>query len=47
MFLAWQQSRTDYAAGIGDFDLSRDRQALFAADADNIFVFKMSYWLTP
>ncbi len=47
LYLAWQQSRTDYAAGVGDFDFSRDRQALFAADADNVFVLKMNYWLTP
>ena len=29
LYLAWQQVRSDYAAGIGDFDFSRDQQALF------------------
>ena len=47
LFLAWQQSREDYAAGVGDFDFGRDRQALFRADPDNIFVLKVNYWLTP
>lgn len=47
LYLAWQQSRTDSAQGIGDFDFSRDRQALFRADPDNIFVLKVNYWLTP
>lgn len=47
LFLAWQQSRADYALGVGDFDFGRDRQALFGADPDNIFVLKMNYWLTP
>ena len=47
LFLAWQQSRVDYAPGVGDFDFSRDRQALFRADPDNIFVLKVNYWFTP
>jgi hypothetical protein len=47
LFLAWQQVRSDYAQGIGDFDLGRDRTALFDAQPDNIFVFKINYWLTP
>ncbi len=47
LYLAWQQSREDYAQGIGDFDFGRDRQALFRARPDNVFVLKASYWLTP
>ena len=47
LYLAWQQARADYAPGIGDFDFSRDRQALFHARPDNIFVLKMNYWLSP
>ncbi|NNK64445.1 MAG: carbohydrate binding family 9 domain-containing protein, partial [Gemmatimonadetes bacterium] len=47
LFLAWQQVRSDYARGIGDFDFGRDRGALFDAQPDNIFVFKVNYWLTP
>ncbi len=47
LYLAWQQVRADYASGIGDFDLGRDRRALFAARPDNILVLKASYWLNP
>lgn len=47
LYLAWQQVRQDYALGVGDFDLGRDRSALFNAPPDNIFVFKVNYWLTP
>ncbi len=47
LFVAWQQVRTDLAAGVGDFDLGRDRRALFGARPDNIFVLKVNYWLTP
>jgi len=47
LYLAWQQNRSDYVQGIGDFDFSRDQQALFRAPADNVFVLKMSYWMAP
>ena len=47
LFLAWQQARTDFAQGIGDFDFGRDTRALFSAAPDNIFVLKVNYWLTP
>jgi len=47
LYLAWQQARSDYAAGMGDFDFGRDRQALFRARPDNVFVLKASYWLSP
>jgi hypothetical protein len=47
LYLAWQQNRSDYAQGIGDFDFSRDRQALFSARPDNVFVLKINYWLSP
>lgn len=47
LYLAWQQNRSDYAQGIGDFDFSRDQQALFRAPADNVLVLKMSYWMAP
>jgi hypothetical protein len=47
LYLAWQQARSDYAAGVGDFDFGRDRQALFRARPDNVFVLKASYWLSP
>jgi hypothetical protein len=43
-YLVWTQTRSG-TAPIGDLELSRDRSALFAAPADNIFVLKISYWL--
>ena len=42
----WQQSRSAELP-YGDFDLERDGRNLFAIRPDNIFVVKMSYWLTP
>jgi hypothetical protein len=47
LYLAWQQSRADYAGGVGDFQFSRDQAALFGTRPDNIFVLKMNYWFTP
>jgi hypothetical protein len=47
LYVAWQQSRSDYASGVGDFQFSRDQAALFGTRPDNIFVLKMNYWLTP
>lgn len=44
LFLVWNQIRTDNAA-VGDFSFTRDRQALFGARPDNIFVVKMNYYL--
>lgn len=46
MYLAWQQNRQNVAP-LGDFDLGRDRRALFGTAPDNIFVVKVSYWLNP
>jgi hypothetical protein len=46
LFVVWTQSRERSApVGIGDFDFSRDRQDLFAARPDNIFLVKVNYWL--
>jgi hypothetical protein len=47
MYLAWQQSRENNDVGPGDFRLGRDRAALFGAAPDNVFVFKLTYWLNP
>jgi hypothetical protein len=47
MYLAWQQDRSDYAPYVGDFQMSRDRRALFNAQPDNVLVLKVSYWLNP
>jgi len=44
LFFVWNQTRSD-AVGVGDFDFTRDRQALFSAHPDNIFVVKMNYYL--
>jgi hypothetical protein len=44
LFLVWQQERSGSSTA-GDFDLSRDSEALFNQRADNIFLIKMSYWL--
>jgi len=34
-------------ADVGDFDLDRDRQALFGTRPDDIFLIKINYWLSP
>jgi hypothetical protein len=49
LYLAWQQTRSDFARepGVGEFDWGRDRQALFRAQPDNIFLLKVNYWFTP
>ena len=44
LFFVWNQNRSD-AVSVGDFDFTRDRQALFDAHPDNIFVVKMNYYL--
>ena len=46
IYLAWQQRRFDYAAA-GNFVFDRDVKAVFHAPADNIFLIKVSYWLSP
>ncbi|HEV2130153.1 MAG TPA: DUF5916 domain-containing protein, partial [Longimicrobiaceae bacterium] len=46
LFLAWQQIRSDLE-GVGNFNLGRDRAALFAAKPDNVFLIKVNYWLNP
>ena len=44
LFLVWQQERSGSSA-VGDFNFSRDSEALFNQHANNIFLIKMSYWL--
>jgi len=44
LYFAWQQSRIDLA-GVGDFAFARDRQALFHARPNDIFLVKVNYWL--
>ncbi|MDB4886924.1 MAG: hypothetical protein JWN79_2362, partial [Gemmatimonadetes bacterium] len=43
-YFVWTQTRSDVAP-LGDLSFARDRRALLAAPADNIFVVKISYWL--
>ncbi|MBA2687621.1 MAG: carbohydrate binding family 9 domain-containing protein [Gemmatimonadaceae bacterium] len=45
LFFVWQQSRSGTAA-VGDFNFSRDREALFSAHPDNIFLVKATYWIS-
>lgn len=44
LYFAWTHSRSDQAS-VGDFDFARDRDALFAAKPDNIFLVKASWWI--
>ncbi len=47
LYLAWQQNRSGYLAGVGDFDFGRDQRAMFGARPDNVFVIKANYWISP
>jgi hypothetical protein len=44
LFLVWTQDRSSTEA-IGDFDFSRDFDALREAEADQVFLIKATYWL--
>jgi uncharacterized protein DUF5916/cellulose/xylan binding protein with CBM9 domain len=44
LYVAWTQSRSADAA-FGTLDFVRDRDAMFAARPDNIFLVKASWWL--
>ena len=44
LYVTWTHSRADQAS-VGDFDFARDREALFQARPDNIFLIKASWWL--
>ena len=46
VYLVWTQSRRNFG-GEGSFRLGRHLDALFDRDPDNIFMVKVSYWLTP
>jgi hypothetical protein len=44
LYFAWTQSR--FADDVfGDLNFRRDRRALFAAQPDNIFLVKASWWI--
>ncbi|HEX2094697.1 MAG TPA: DUF5916 domain-containing protein [Longimicrobiaceae bacterium] len=44
LFLVWQQQRAG-SEPFGDFEFSRDADAIFRQRPDNIFVIKASYWI--
>ena len=44
LFFVWQQNRSD-TDPIGNFSFARDREALFDAHPDNIFLVKATYWI--
>jgi len=45
LFLVWTRTGSSDAEGLGNFDFSRDLDALFGAKSDNIFLVKMNFWL--
>ena len=44
LFLVWTQTRDDFESQ-GEFDLNRQAHALMDAEADNVFMVKLSYYL--
>ena len=46
LYVAWQQQRFSFDP-TGDFDLGRDRRALFGTIPDNILLVKINYWFSP
>jgi hypothetical protein len=44
VFLVWTQNR-DSIDPVGDFRFGRDRTALLHADAANVFLLKVNYWI--
>jgi hypothetical protein len=44
IFLVWQQQRSGFQP-YGEFDFSRDANAIFRQRPDNVFVIKASYWI--
>ena len=45
LYVAWTHSRFDQSP-FGNLEFTRDREALFAAPPDNVFLVKASWWLT-
>ena len=43
LFLVWQQGREDEVT-TGTAALGRDFRALWSADAENVFIVKLTYW---
>ena len=45
LFFVWQHQQTDRVS-LGDFDVSRDFNALFGAPSDDVFIIKANVWLS-
>ena len=45
LFLVWSQGR-DHFAQNGSFDFDQDVRSLFSVTPDNIFMVKISYWMS-
>jgi hypothetical protein len=45
LFLVWTRTGSSDQEGLGNFDFSRDLDALFGAKSDNIFLVKVNFWL--
>ena len=45
LYLVWSQGR-NHSAGTGQFDFDSDLGELFGVMPDNIFMVKLSYWLS-
>ena len=45
LYVVWTEQRQDFA-NPGRFSFGRDTRALFRAPADDVFMIKMSYWLS-
>jgi len=46
LFLVWTQSRLNFTDP-GSFRFGRDFSSLLSTDADNVFLLKLTYWITP
>ena len=46
LYLVWSQGR-DYSNQTGRLALEEDLGNLFSQDAENVFLLKVSYWITP
>jgi hypothetical protein len=45
MYVVWNENRSDYVPGVGDFRMRRDLGALPDAPSQDVFLVKFSYWL--
>ncbi|MFH1762720.1 MAG: DUF5916 domain-containing protein, partial [Gemmatimonadota bacterium] len=46
LYLVWSQGR-NHDAGDGELNFRNDLEDLFHEDAENVFMVKVSYWITP